>query len=81
MYEAVGELGKADQLALFKAMKQDLYPKEENKMQKLLPMIKESRFSSDLGCLHCGSTAVIVDGHIFLSFKKLCKESCSFWKV
>ncbi|MBK3495288.1 IS1595 family transposase, partial [Viridibacillus sp. YIM B01967] len=37
VYEAVGELKKADQLALFKAMKQDLYPKEENKMEKLLP--------------------------------------------
>ncbi|MBK3497239.1 IS1595 family transposase, partial [Viridibacillus sp. YIM B01967] len=37
MYEAVGDLKKADQLALFKAMKQDLHPKEENKMEKLLP--------------------------------------------
>jgi len=42
VYEAVGELRKADQLALFKAMKQDLYPNEENKMEKLLPKIKES---------------------------------------
>jgi transposase-like protein len=56
VYEAVGELKKADQLALFKAMKQDLYPKEENKMGKLLPKIKESRFSSGLCCLHCGKT-------------------------
>lgn len=31
VYEAVEELGRADQLALFKAMKQDLYPKEEIK--------------------------------------------------
>jgi len=33
VYETVGELGKADQLALFKAMKQDLYPKEDNKKE------------------------------------------------
>lgn len=44
MYEAVGELGKANQLALLKAMKQDLYPKEENKMEKLLSKIKGFRF-------------------------------------
>lgn len=37
LYEAVEELGKVDQQALFKAMEQDLYPKEENKMEKLLP--------------------------------------------
>lgn len=44
VYEAVREFKKTDQLALFKAMKQDLYPEEENKMEKLLPKIKESRF-------------------------------------
>lgn len=40
VYEAVGELGKADQQVLFKAMKQNLYPKEENKIEELLPKIK-----------------------------------------
>jgi len=70
VYEAVGELGKADQLALFKAMKQDLYPKEENKMEELLPKIKESRFSSGLGCLHCGSTAVLLCTDTATNYKK-----------
>jgi len=73
-YEAVGELGKADQLALFKAMKQDLYPKEENKMEELLPKIKESRFSSGLGCLHCGSTAVKRNGKYRSRQRYLCKD-------
>ncbi len=74
MYEAVGELGKADQLALFKAMKQDLYPKEENKMEILLPKIKESRFSSGLGCLHCGSNAVKRNGKYRSRQRYLCKD-------
>ena len=39
-------------------MKQELYPKEENKIEKLLPKIEDSRFPSGLGCLHCGSTTV-----------------------
>lgn len=62
VYEAVNELKKADKIALFKAIKQDLYPKEETKMDKILPKIKESRFSSGLGCLHCGSTAIKRNG-------------------
>ncbi len=62
VYEAVGELGKADQLALFKQLKQYLYPRDGNKIGKSLPKIKESRFSSGLGCLHCGSTAVKRNG-------------------
>lgn len=59
VYEAVGELKKVDQLALCKTMKQDLYLKEENKLERVIPKIKESRFSFGLGCLHCGSTVVL----------------------
>lgn len=62
MFLSSRRIKKADQLALFKAMIQDLYPKEENIMEELLPKIKESRISSGLGCLHCGSTAVKRNG-------------------
>lgn len=55
MYEVVSELKKADQQALFKALEQDLYPKEVNKTEKLLTKIRETRFSAGLGCIHCGN--------------------------
>lgn len=32
-------------------------------MEKVLPKIKESRFSSGLGCLRCESTAVKRNGN------------------
>lgn len=73
LYEEVGELKKADRLAFFNAMKQDLYPKEENKMERLLPKIKEFQFSSGLSCLHCGSNAVKRNGKYRSRQRYLCK--------
>ena len=52
VYEDFSELTKSEQIALFEAMKQDLFPEEPDKITKLLKSIRESRFASGLGCLH-----------------------------
>jgi hypothetical protein len=51
-------------MALFITMKQDLFPDEPDKISKLLKSIREARFASGFGCVHCGSLEI----PLFLSF-------------
>lgn len=62
VYEEFSELTKSEQMALFDAMKQDLFPEEPDKITKLLKTIREARFSSGIACVHCGSTSVKRNG-------------------
>jgi transposase-like protein len=62
VYEEFSELIKSEQMALFNAMKEDLFPDEPDKITKLLKSIREIRFASGLGCVHCGSTSVKRNG-------------------
>lgn len=62
VYEDFSELTKSEQMALFNAMKDDLFPDEPDKITKLLKSIREARFASGLGCVHCGSTSVKRNG-------------------
>jgi hypothetical protein len=50
VYEEFSELTKSEQMALFNAMKQDLFPDELDKITLLLKSIRENRFASGLGC-------------------------------
>ncbi|WP_130609101.1 IS1595 family transposase [Cohnella abietis] len=74
VYEDFSELTKPEQLALFEAMKQDLFPDEPDKITKLLKTIRESRFASGLGCLHCGSTSVKRNGKYRSRQRYLCHD-------
>jgi len=58
VYEEFSELTKSEQMALFNAMKQDLFPDEPDKITKLLKSIREARFASGMDCFHCGSLSV-----------------------
>lgn len=70
VYEDFSELSKSEQLALFEAMKQDLFPEEPNKIVELLKNI----LSSGLGCVHCGSTDVKRNGKYRSRQRYLCKD-------
>lgn len=74
IYEDFSELSKAEQLALFEAMKEDLFPEEPEKITKLLKSIRESRFSSGLACVHCGSMSVKRNGKYRSRQRYLCKD-------
>lgn len=74
VYEDFSELTKSEQIALFEAMKQDLFPEEPDKITKLLKTIREARFSSGIGCVHCGSTAVKRNGKYRSRQRYLCKD-------
>lgn len=58
IYEEFSELSKTEQLALYKAMKEDLFPDEPDKITGMLKTVREARFASGIGCVHCGSTSV-----------------------
>ena len=62
VYEDFSELTKSEQIALFNAMKQDLFPEKPDKVKKFLKTIRETKFSSGIRCVHCDSTAVKRNG-------------------
>lgn len=74
VYEEFGDLSKSEQMALFEAIKQDLFPEEPDKISQLLKTIRESRFASGLGCLHCGSTSVKRNGRYRSRQRYLCND-------
>ena len=55
-------------------MKQDLFPDEPDKITKLLKSIREARFASGLGCVHCGSTSVKRNGKYRSRQRYLCND-------
>jgi len=76
LYEEANELTKEEQLELFNALKNDLFPDEPDKITKLLKTIRESRFDSGIACVHCGSTSVKRNGKYRTRQRYLCKD-CS----
>jgi len=74
VYEGFSELSKSEQIALFNVMKQDLFPEEPDKITGLLKSIRESRFASGLGCVHCGSISVKRNAKYRSRQRYLCKD-------
>ncbi|MDM5221098.1 IS1595 family transposase [Peribacillus sp. NJ11] len=74
VYEGFSELTKTQQMALFEAIKQDLFPEDPDKIDKLLRSIREARFASGIGCVHCGSTSVKRNGKYRSRQRYLCKD-------
>jgi transposase-like protein len=74
VYEQFSELTDLEQMALFNAMKQDLFPEEPDKITKLLKTIRKTRFASGMACVHCGSTSVKRNGKYRTRQRYLCKD-------
>ncbi|GKU82844.1 hypothetical protein NCCP28_22400 [Niallia sp. NCCP-28] len=74
VYRDFSDLSKSKQLALFEAMKQDLFPEEREDIAKMLKDIRETRFSDGLSCLHCGSVLVKKNGKYRARQRYLCKD-------
>lgn len=74
VYRDFSDLSKSEQLALFEAMKQDLFPEEREDIAKMLKDIRETRFSGGLACLHCGSVSVKKNGKYRARQRYLCKN-------
>lgn len=74
VYADFTDLTETEQIELFNAMKQDLFPDEPDKITKLLDKIRETRFSSGLVCVHCGSTSLKRNGKYRTRQRYLCKD-------
>ncbi len=74
VYEEFSKLTNSEQMALFNAMKKDLFPEEPDKITKLLKNIREARFVSGLGYVHCGSTSVNRNGKYRSRQRYLCND-------
>lgn len=74
VYRNISDSSKSEQLALFEAMKQDLFPEEREDIAKMLKDIRETRFSGGLACLHCGSLSVKKNGKYRARQRYLCKD-------
>ncbi|WP_027107573.1 IS1595 family transposase [Lacticigenium naphthae] len=74
VYADFTDLTETEQIELFNAMKQDLFPDEPDKITKLLDKIRETRFSSGLACVHCGSTSLKRNGKYRTRQRYLCKD-------
>lgn len=74
VYRDFSDLSKSEQLALFEAMKQELFPEERQDIAKMLKDIRETRFSDGLACLHCGSVSVKKNGKYRARQRYLCKD-------
>jgi transposase-like protein len=51
-----------------------LFPEVPDKADKLLRSIREARFASGVGCVHCGSKSVKRNGKYRTRQRYLCKD-------
>jgi transposase-like protein len=74
VYSDFSDLTKSEQLSLFNAIKDTLFPEEQEDIAKMLKDIRETRFSGGLACLHCGSVSVKKNGKYRARQRYLCKD-------
>ena len=74
VYRDFSDLSKTEQLALFEAIKQDLFLEEREDIAKMLKDIRETRSSDGLAYLHCGSPSYKKNGKYRARQRYLCKD-------
>lgn len=74
IYKDFYTLPMNEQLELFKAIKQDLFPEPKSDISKMIGEVREKRFSNGLACIHCGSMSVKRNGKYRSRQRYLCKD-------
>jgi transposase-like protein len=74
VYEDFYDLPKSEQLRLFQAIKDTLFPEPKEDIAKIVGEIREVRFSGGLACVHCGSVNIKRNGKYRSRQRYLCKE-------
>lgn len=74
IYEDFDELPKSEQLHLFQAIKESLFPEPKEDIANMLGDIREVRFSGGLACVHCGSVSIKRNGKYRSRQRYLCKD-------
>lgn len=73
LFEDFDELPKSEQLQLFQAMQNTLFPKSREYIANMVGGIRELRFNGGLSCVHCGSVFVKRNGKYRSRQGYLCK--------
>ncbi|QMV44023.1 hypothetical protein FPL14_24745 [Cohnella cholangitidis] len=58
VYGDFSDLPKPEQLRLFQAIQETLFPEPKEDIANMVGDIQEVRFSGGLACVHCGSIAI-----------------------
>lgn len=74
VYKDFNSLTKKEQLELFRAVQQDLFPEPKSDISKMIGEVRETRFSKGLACIHCGSMSVKRNGKYRSRQRYLCKD-------
>lgn len=74
VYKDFHSLSKSEQLELFKALQQDLFPEPKTDISKMVGEVRETRFSNGLACVYCGSMSVKRNGKYRSRQRYLCKD-------
>lgn len=74
LYEDFDALSQGEKLALFEAIKDTLFPEPRLQLDKVAEEVRDSRFSTGLACVHCGSKAVKRNGTYRSRQRYLCKD-------
>jgi transposase-like protein len=74
VYEDFYDLPKSEQLRLFQAIKDTLFPDPKDDITEMVGEIREVRFNSGLACIHCGSVRIKRNGKYRSRQRYLCKD-------
>lgn len=74
IYGDFSDLPKAEQLRLFQAIQETLFPEPKEDIANMVGDIREVRFSQGLACVHCGSVAIKRNGKYRSRQRYLCKD-------
>lgn len=74
IYRDFSDLSPKEQLKLFTAIKEDLFPEPKADISNFVGEVREKRFSECLACVHCGSMSVKRNGTYRSRQRYLCKD-------
>ncbi len=76
VYGIFNDLPKSEQLQLFQAIKDTLFPELKEDIVKMVGDIREVRFNGGWACVHCGSISIKRNGKYRSRQRYLCKDCC-----
>jgi transposase-like protein len=74
VYEEFDDLPKTEQLRLFQAIQETLFPETKEDIANMIGDIREVRFSGGLACVHCGGVNVKRNGKYRSRQRYLCRD-------
>lgn len=74
LYENFSDMPQSEQMLLFQAIKDTLFPEPKDDISKMIENIREVRFSNGLACIHCGSLSLKRNGKYRSRQRYLCKD-------